>query len=165
MFLCGIYIMDMANTSYSPFGKSNSTFVLYLEPVLNSYYQTYQNIITISTMPPGPLADMVTMINLPKLSPFQEAGPFSGPNRGFGCTHVLLRYPKSACGVSNVLGKNTDVFMGADDIPSVLGYLKTNGYTVDTSLTKMMFQGPIKIGGASDQRFSGDRKMICFASI
>ena len=160
MFLCGIYIMN------SPFGKSNRTFVLYLEPVLNSYYQTYQNIITISTMPPGPLADMVTMINLPKLSPFQEAGSFSNPamGRGFCCTHVLLRYPKSECGVSNVLGKNTDVFMGADDIPSVLGYLKTNGYTVDTSLTKMMFQGPIKIGGASDQRFSGDRKMICFAS-
>lgn len=158
MFLCGIYIMD------SPFVKSNQTFVLYLEPVLISYYKTYQNIITISTMPPGPLADMVTMINLPKLSPFQEAGQFSGPmmGRGFGCTHVLLRYPKGLCG--NGLCKNTDMYMGADDIPSVLGYLKTNGYTVDTSLTKMMFQGPIKIGGPSDTRFSGERKMICFAS-
>jgi hypothetical protein len=154
----------MANTLESPFGKLNQTFVLYLEPVLNSYYKTYQNIITISTMPPGPLADMVTMINLPKLSPFQEAGQFSGPmmGRGFGCTHVLLRYPKNLCG--NGLGKNTDMYMGADDIPSVLAYLKTNGYTVDTSLTKMMFQGPIKIGGSSETRFSGERKMICFAS-
>ena len=161
MFLCGIYIMD------SPFGKSNQTFVLYLEPVLNSYYKTYQNIITISTMPPGPLAEMVTMINLPKLSPFQEAGQYSSQTigtarMGFGCTHVLLRYPKGSCG--NGLGKNTDMYMGADDIPSVLGYLKTNGYNVDTSLTKMMFQGPIKIGGPSETRFSGERKMICFAS-
>jgi hypothetical protein len=162
MFLCGIYIMEMI----SPFGKSNQTFVLYLEPVLNSYYKTYQNIITISTMPPGPLADMVTMINLPKLSPFQEAGQFSNPNmgRGFGCVYVLLRYQKNVCSVSGNVGKNTDAFMGADDIPSVLAYLKTNGYTVDTSLTKMMFQGPIKIGGVSDTRFSGERKMICFAS-
>jgi hypothetical protein len=158
MFLCGIYIME------SPFSKSNQTFVLYLEPVLNSYYQTYQNIITVSTMPPGPLADMVTMINLPKLSPFHEAGRFSNPafGRGFGCTNVLLRYPKTACGSGG--GKNIDMYMGADDIPSVLGYLKTNGYNVDTSLTKMMFQGPIKIGGSSETRFSGERKMICFAS-
>jgi hypothetical protein len=118
-------------------------------------------------MPPGPLAEMVTMINLPKLSPFQEAGQYSSQTigtarMGFGCTHVLLRYPKGSCG--NGLGKNTDMYMGADDIPSVLGYLKTNGYNVDTSLTKMMFQGPIKIGGSSETRFSGERKMICFAS-
>jgi hypothetical protein len=147
----------------SPFAKSNGSFVLYLEPVLNSYYKTYQNIITISTMPSGPLADMVTMINTPKLSPFQEFGQFSSPNfgRGGGCTHVLLRYPKSACGVSGSIGKNNDVFMGADDIPSVIAYLNSHGYTVDTGLTKMLFKSRITIGGVSETRLSGDRKMIC----
>lgn len=151
----------------SPFAKhgqgSGSTFVLYLEPILNSYFQTYQNVITLDRMPTGVLADMVSLVNLPKLSPFQEAGVFSSPNfgRGGSCVHVLLRYPKNVCGFN---WKNTDVFMGADDIPSVLGYLKANGYTIDTDLTKMMFKSRVEVGGVSDRRFSGDRKVICFVS-
>jgi len=156
----------------SPFGqgngKGNGTFVLYLEPILNTYYKTYQNVITVSDMPHGPLADMVTLINLPKLSSFQEASVFSSPSLGRGmgsCFHVLLRYPKSVCsgnGCSISIGKNTDIFMGADDIPSVLGYLVANGYKVDTSITKMLQNSRVLIGGASERRFSGDRKMICF---
>lgn len=152
----------------SPFGKPNSTFVLYLEPILNSYYSTYQNIITLNKMPPGPLADMVTTIDHPKLSPFQTAGVFSNPrlNSGLGgsCVHTLLRYPKSACGVGRV-GKNTEIFMGADDIPSVIGYLRENGYKLDTDITKMFLKSRIEIGGVSEQRFSGDRKMICIVSM
>jgi hypothetical protein len=148
----------------SPFKRTGGSFVLYLEPILNTYYKTYQNVITLNTLPEGPLADMVTMINLPKLSPFQEAGAFSSPNMGRGmgsCVYVLLRYPKSVCGVGNAVGKNTDYFMGADDIPSVLAYLASNGYKVDTSMTKMLNHGRVLIGGESETRFSGDRKMIC----
>jgi hypothetical protein len=51
--------------------------------------------------------------------------------------------------------------MGADDIPSVLAYLNSNGYKVDTGLTKMLFKSRITIGGVSETRLSGDRKMIC----
>jgi hypothetical protein len=51
--------------------------------------------------------------------------------------------------------------MGADDIPSVLAYLVSNGYKVDTSMTKMLNHGRVMIGGVSETRFSGDRKMIC----
>jgi hypothetical protein len=149
----------------SPFAKSNGSFVLYLEPVLNTYYKTYQSIITLNTMPSGPLADLVTAINMPKLSPFQEFGQFSTPNfgRGGGCTYVLLRYPKSACGISGNIGKNIDMFMGADDIPSVLAYLNSHGYKVDVSLSKMLFKSRINVGGVSETRLSGDRKMICMA--
>ena len=153
----------------SPFAKhgqgSGSTFVLYLEPILNPYFKTYQNVITLDRMPTGVLADMVSMINLPKLSPFQEAGVFSAPSFGRAlsgsCVHVLLRYPKNSGGFN---WKNTDVFMSADDIPSVLGYLKANGYTIDTDLTKMMFKSRVEVGGVSEKRFSGDRKVICFVS-
>jgi len=147
----------------SPFARHGSTFVLYLEPILNPYYHTYQNIITLDCVPSGPLADMVTKIDLPKLSSFQQAGVFSSPNFGRGlngcCVNVLLRYPKKSGGFN---WKITDVFMGADDIPSVLGYLRANGYVVDTDLTKMMFKSRVEVGGVSDRRFSGDRKVICF---
>ena len=145
---------------FSNFGSSSSsTFVLYLEPILNSYWKTYQNVITLDRMPNGVLADMVTIVNLPKLSAFQEAGNMFG--NVSNCVYVLLRYPKKS-GCFN--WKNTDIFMGADDIPSVLGYLRANGYTIDTDLTKMMFKSRVEVGGVSDRRFSGDRKVICFVS-
>ena len=171
-----------------PFAKTN-TFVLYLEPLLNNYYQSYQNVITLNTLPPGPLAEMVVQIDMPKLSPFQSAAAYASPfYNGCNCRWILLRYPKSVIGgvgsgaftplrISNAHGnvdiplinrpilddlnvqwrKNTDSFMGADDIPAVLGYLIDHGYKVDTSLTKMLYQSRVEIGGVS---LSGDRKMI-----
>jgi hypothetical protein len=140
----------------SPFAKTNtSTFILYLEPYLNTYYKSYQNIITLSSMPTGPLSNMVTTINTPKLSSFQTIGDFN--NNPFNCTYVLLRYPVNS-------GKNPlkcyDFFMGADDIPSIFAYLIENGYKIDTDLTKMLYKSPITIGGVSDTRLSGNRKMI-----
>jgi hypothetical protein len=149
----------------SPFAKENQTIILYLEPILNTYYKTYQNIITLSGLPSGPLEEMVTMISTAKLSPFQEANTYSDPalNSGLGsnCTYVLLRYPKKNGGMN---WKNTDTFMGADDIPSVFSYLLSKGYKIDTELTKMMNKSRITIGGVSETRFSGDRKMICMIS-
>jgi hypothetical protein len=59
--------------------------------------------------------------------------------------------------------KQDDIdFMGADDIPAVLGYLIDRGYKVDTSLTKMLYQSRVEIGGAS---LSGDRKMIAMITL
>jgi hypothetical protein len=144
----------------SPFSQ-NKSFVLYLEPILNSYYGAYQNIITLNTRPPGPLADMVTHMSMPKLSPFQEAGVFSGI-RG-NCALVLLRYPVHV-GVGGKGIKATDSFMGADDIPSVFSYLLSNGYRIDTDLTKMLFKSKAMVGGVSDTRFSGDRRMIAMVT-
>ena len=58
----------------SPFAKhgTGSTFVLYLEPILNPYFKAYQNVITLDRMPNGVLADMVNVVDLPKMSPFQN---------------------------------------------------------------------------------------------
>jgi hypothetical protein len=141
----------------SPFAASNTTFTMYLEPIRTNINKTYQNIITLSTMPPGPIADMVKPMSFDKLSPFQQNGPFY---EGFGCTNALLRYPKQA--KSSI--KNGDYFMTTDDIPSVLSYLQTNGYTVDTNMTKLMFKSRVSMGGVSESRLSGDRRMICMVN-
>lgn len=144
--------------SESPFAKSNSSFTLYLEPILNTYYQTYQNVITVSTIPPGPLANMVAQITTPKLSPFQQAPLLT--NNPFNCTYALVRYPVRSSG-STI--KNSDYFMVADDIPSVISYLQDNEYTIDATLTTLLFKSKIPIGGVSDSRISGNRKMILMA--
>ena len=140
----------------SPFSTCSS-FVLYLEPIYNSFSQTYQNVITLNCKPPGPLSNMITSIQLPKLSPFQEPGPMFDMNT---CTYVLLRYPISKIGSGYGIFKNNYALMGADDIPSVFGYLQNNGYKIDTSTTTMLQDGRVLIGGVSDRRYSGNRRMI-----
>ena len=144
------------NPNDSPF-SSGSSFVLYLEPIYNSILQTYQNVITLNCKPPGPLSNMVTTVNLPKLSPFQEPGPMFDM---MTCTYILLRYPVSKVGTGNSALKNNNALMGADDIPSVFGYLQSNGYKIDSSTTSMLQDGRVLIGGVSDKRYSGNRRMI-----
>jgi len=146
----------------SPFYKNNSaSVIMYLEPYLNTYYKSYQNIITLSCMPKGPLAEMVTMISSPKLSIFQNPSTFySNPHN---CMYVLLRYPKHACGGRPSIKMN-DYFMNSDDIPAVFSYLIANGYRIDTDFTKMLYKSRVVIGGVNESRLSGDRKMICMFS-
>lgn len=144
----------------NPF-SSNLSFVLYLEPIYNSVQQIYQNVITLSSIPAGPLSNMVTQLNLPKLSPFQQSTPNFDP---FSCVYVLLRHPVTKIGSGNAVLKWSGAFMGADDIPSIFSYLQSHGYSIDPSMTTMMHQGPVTIGGVSDRRYSGNRKMIAMVS-
>jgi len=141
----------------SPFDNYNSHCILYLEPFLNNFHKTYQNIITLSSMPDGPLADLVTTTSISKLSPFQQLNSIS--SNPSNCTYVLLRYPKNNAGSMSSI-KNAEYFMGHDDIPSIFSYLQSNGYEVDTKLTKMLFKSDV-VGGSSQNSLSGNKKMIC----
>jgi hypothetical protein len=144
-------ILSMNGNHESPFSSSSGSIVLYLEPVLNSYFKSYQNILTVSSMPSGPLKNMVFRVQFPKLSEFSSSSPFSSVSE---CgTYVLGRY------TSSINMSNSDSFMYADDIPSVLSYLQTNGYTIDTSLTTMLQKSEIRIGGNTG--YSGNRRMVC----
>jgi len=138
----------------SPFANTNSLIVLYLEPYLNTFYKSYQNIITLNAMPTGPLALLVSSISSPRLSPFYDTSPFTSYPQ---CTFALLRYPNNSSTPHSP--KNPDFFMGADDIPSVFSYLRQNGYTIDTSLTKLILNTNISLAGTSNHNAS--RKMIC----
>lgn len=152
------------------FSNSNKTTVMYLEPILNSYYKTYHNVITLSNVPDGPIAEMISTMSSPKLSEFQTASPFYGGG-GFGrnpfanCMHVLMKYPVGKGMVANGYSafiRNTDAVANSDDIPAILSYLMENGYKVDTQLTRMLQTSEVNIGGPAENRFSGKRKMICF---
>ena len=147
----------------SPFDAYSTTCSMFLEPILNTYYKTYQNIITFNDMPKGPIARMVKPINPPKLSPFQSFSPFAAPlygrQPGSGCVYALHRYPNGYAG-----NKNTQQYMGVEDIPSVFGYLRNNGYTINTDYTEMIQRSHVPMGGVSETRLSGNRIMICIFS-
>lgn len=148
----------------------NRVITMYLEPVLNSYYKIYQNVITLSAIPAGPLREMVSIINPPKLSEWATASPFYGGGPAFGrrpcgagCINILLKYPLGSGGVSgySAFSKNPDMALGADDIPAVFNYLHNNGYTVDTKMTRMLQNSDVYIGGTADNYMSGNRRFIC----
>lgn len=145
----------------SPFSSENTNIVMYLEPFLDSYNKTYLNILTLSCMPKGPLEKMVARINPPALSEYQSSMGF-GTGISGGCMHALLRYPKSG------IKKNNHVYMYSDDIPSVLSYLISNGYTIDTHMTNMLLQttSSSSSGHSFGHSFghSYNRKMICIFS-
>ena len=148
----------------SPFYNNNSSIVFYLEPILNTYHKTYQNIITLSNIPNGPLSDMVSTFSATKLSPFQQIGPLASPTFApHNCVHALLRYPKKHTNARPNM-KNSDSFMTSEDIPALLSYLSSNGYSIQNQISDVLYKSNINLTGSSDSRLSGNRKFICVAT-
>ena len=120
----------------------SSTFVLNSRPFLNrnNYNQSYSNIVTINIEPKGPLRRFVRRVRFERLSEFKE--PY--------CS-------KDLCGLA-LQSLRGDKLMSTDEVPDLFSFLLSNGYKIDTSLTKMM--------NTSDVRFHTDNanKIICFVT-
>lgn len=133
----------------SPFAATSS-FTVYVEAYLDTYNKEYLNIITVDKMPTGPLAPLIVYISPQKLSPFQSQCAFSN-----NCTMAISRYyNKGVC-------KKGNRFLLAEDIPSLLSFLQANGYSIDTTITKMIQRSNINIGNTT---CNNKKKMICIVS-
>jgi hypothetical protein len=115
----------------------NSTYVLYSQPYLDKTNEHYKNIVTINLLPIGPLSNFIQKIYLNPLSKFKE------PRTGQKCAFALKSLYSSK-------------LMIVDEVPDLFGFLLSNGYTIDTRITKMMNQ--------SDIRFQTENanQIICF---
>ena len=69
----------------------DKTVVMYLEPMRNEYWRTYQDVITFSAPPDGPVGKMVKAVRPPKLSSFKTRSAWAPPP-GMDCTYSLMRY-------------------------------------------------------------------------
>ena len=118
---------------------------VYLEPFLNSYYKEYQNILVVDNMPVGVMANYVKRINPPKLSPFMFPSPLDSPFDN--CVYAFVRNPRG------FTMKNNNPFLNEKDVPSLLGFLKTNGYTIDMETVKILHKAGIQN--------SGNKRFIC----
>ena len=165
----------MSNDPFSSFAGS-SAFTLFVEPILftntvsnASLNDAYRNIITLDSMPPGPLSDMVVQMHVPRLSEFNGyGGAYGFSNVGGSCVYAISRYPKSSADNNNASSKNANFFMSAEELPLVLSYLKTHGYSIDTEITKVIHQSGIGFGteGPRDKMgygrsVGGKKRMIC----
>jgi hypothetical protein len=97
----------------------------------------YDNIITINLFPKGPLAKIVRQVNFSnnRLSDFTDY-----ENK---CGYALLSLRGTGSG--DCRGRKNHRLMTANEIPDLLSFLLSNGYKIDTSLTKMMNNSNIQI--------------------
>jgi len=105
----------------------------------------YGNIITINLFPKGPLGKIVRQVNFShkKLSEFTHLNDY-----GNKCGYALLSLRGIGgigCGRGLGSGRNNHRFMTANEIPDLFSFLMSNGYKIDTSLTKMMNNSNIQI--------------------
>ena len=129
----------------------SKTVSLFSQPYLDTYNQCYKNIVVVNLKPQGPLANFIRFVKFPPLSEFKQPGPCS-PLKDCGYALMSLNGCNSGC------GKFGSDLMVVDEIPNLISYLVSNGYSVDTSITKMFNE--------SDIRFDTNtgNKLICFIS-
>ena len=125
------------------------TVSLFSQPYLDTYNKCYKNIVVINLPPQGPLADLVRLVKFPPLSEFKQPGPCSPLKQ---CGYALM-----SLGGCNMGCKGEDL-MVVDEVPNLISYLVSNGYSVDTSITKMF--------NTSEIRFDTNtgNKLICFVT-
>jgi hypothetical protein len=121
------------------------TYTVYLEPFLNTYYKEYQNILTVDRTPGGAIGAYVKRVNAPVLSPFNTFPSALSPVNN--CLCAFVRNP------NGFTMKNNNPFLNERDIPSLLSFLRTNGYSVDMETVKIMHKAGVQS--------TGDKRMIC----
>lgn len=134
----------------APF-QGSKTVSLFSQPYLDTYNQCYKNIVVVNLKPQGPLGELVRFVKFPPLSEFKYPAPCS-PLKDCGLAVISLS------GCSGNCGKFGSDLMVIDEVPDLISYLVSNGYTVDTSITKMF--------NNSDIRFDTNtgNKLICFVT-
>ena len=125
------------------------TVSLFSQPFLDTYNQCYKNIVVVNLRPMGPLGELVRFVKFPPLSEFKQPGPCSPLKQ---CGYALMSLGTCSTGC----GKFGSELMVVDEVPTLISYLVSNGYSVDTSITKMF--------NDSDIRFDTNtgNKLICF---
>lgn len=123
------------------------TFTLFSQPYLDRINQCYKNIITINLVPQGPLAQFVRKVQFPPLSEFKHSGP---------CSHI------NNCGLAfisfNHHNSCANNLMVVDEFPNLVSFLLSNGYSIDTSITKMLNTSDIKF------QTENANNLLCFVT-
>lgn len=129
----------------------SKTVSLFSQPYLDTYNKCYKNIVVVNLQPMGPLSNLVRFVKFPPLSEFKYNGPCDTVKQ---CGYALM----SLRGCQMGCGKNGSDLMVTDEVPDLISYLVSNGYSVDTSITKMF--------NASEIRFDTNigNKLICFVT-
>ncbi len=115
-----------------------NTFTISSIPYYNSYTQCYINVLSINIEPQGPLQKFVRRINFPKLSPYKvESTCNQNNNCGLVLTNLGIQTNNTNCCSTDLLTPN--------NIPELISFLLSNGYQIETQITNMLQNSPVKI--------------------
>jgi hypothetical protein len=115
-----------------------NTFTITSIPYYNSCNQCYYNILSINFEPQGPLRNFVRKINFPRLSAYNYDFPYNPIKK---CGLVLTNFGYNRYNTNN----NCCEYLKPDNIPELINFLLTNGYQIETQLTNMLQNSPVKI--------------------
>jgi hypothetical protein len=123
------------------------TISLFSQPYLDNSAGCYKNIITLNTLPQGPLGNFVKKIKMSPLSHFKNYS-----NKCEMTNNCCLALSNKCI---YMLSDYTDLMM-VDDVPNLISYLLENKYTIDTSITKMFNESDIRF------KTNNANELICF---
>ena len=109
---------------YNILAHCMGSYAIFSRPYYDPYEQRYKNILTINKKPTGDLENITRRVKFLPLSPFK-------------------RLQREVCGYGISLDDNR--LSTTDEIPELFSFLMMNGYTIDTSLTKMMNDSEVRI--------------------
>jgi hypothetical protein len=107
-------------------------------PFYDERHQCYKKIIRINKFPTGALKQLVKRIRSPRLSRFDV---YDGYTCGNSCNSNTFN-PPCIYVVCNPNAPNH--FLTVDELPDLMTFLVNNGYTIDTSITKMLMKSKVK---------------------
>ena len=124
------------------------TYAFYSQPYLTNYGYDgcYRTIITINLFPQGPLGKFVVRTKFLPLSHFQTFG--GGCDQRKRCGLALRSFQGDGCGCG---------LMSVDELPELYSFLLSNGYKIETSLTKMTNGSTIRLNNGNN-----NAELICF---
>ena len=129
-----------------------TTCALYSQPYLTNYGYNgcYLNIITLNLFPQGPLSRLVVRVPFKPLSHFQTFNGYCDQRKLCGLGLRSLReFGHSECGR----------LMTVEELPDLYSFLLSNGYKIETSLTKMTNQSNVVLNNGNN-----NASLICFFS-
>ena len=106
-------------------------------PFYDERNQCYKKIIRINKMPTGNLTHIVKRIRSPRLSHFDTYDGYGDCCGGSGSNNTPCIFA-----IFNPNHKNK--LLTVDEIPDLMTFLVDNGYTIDTSITKMLMKSNVK---------------------
>ncbi len=129
------------------------TFTIVSQPYYDQYCKQYQNILMVNVVPEGPLGRLIRRLQLPRL--YREGSNYNGVE---GCG-LAITNPFLGHSFNNNFNNNRNCNNGLltpNEIPDLYSFLTSNGYQIETQLTNMMNQSPVKI--------TPGRQIVCSAT-
>ena len=116
-----------------------TTYLLSKQVYYDTCLQTYYNIIIINFIPKGPLSRFVRRI---QISPLDVNTPGRTNIGRIGCKFAIISF--QSC---------YPHLMSEDELPDLIAFLLSNGYSIDTNLTNMINKENIQFANSTPISF------------